>query len=173
MDHQHFENYLLNDTLIPREEESAFQAHLKACVRCAALAEVNRSLKHVVMAAPAPGFASRFQARLAAQRKAQRKRYFFGGLILLFSALGLGIWMALPIIRTVLFSPTALLTSWATTLVSLFSLIQSVFQVGDVILRVAVRFVPGEIWALALGLFSLLSLGWLISVQKAALPQAV
>ncbi len=170
MDHQPFEEILLNDEPIAREENAALQAHLRVCPKCAALAQANFALNHVVMAAPAPGFASRFQAKLAAQRKAQRRRYLFGGLILLFSAVGLGIWLALP---AMLFSPSTMLTFWATTLASLFSLIQSISHAGGVILRVAAGFIPGEAWVLAFGLFSLLSLGWLISVQKTALSQAV
>ena len=173
MDHQHFENLLLNDTPIPREEESAFQAHLKVCARCAALAEVNRSLNHVVMAAPAPGFTSRFQARLAAQRKAQRKRYFFGIFILLFSGVGVGLWVALPIISTLLFSPTELLTSWAQTLASTLVMIENIVDAASVIGRVAVGFIPAKTFGLALGVISLLSLGWMISFQKSALHQAV
>ena len=173
MDHQHFENYLLNDTPIPREEVSAFEAHLKVCASCAALAEVNRSLNHVVMAAPAAGFATRFQARLEAQRKAERKRHLFGLFILLFSGIAMGIWYALPFIPTALFSPTTLLTSWAQTLVSAISFIQSVVGAANVIGRVAVNFIPPESVGLALGALSLLILGWMISIQKSALPQRV
>ena len=173
MDHRYFENYLLNDTPVPREEYSAFQAHLQICQTCTALAELNRSLKHVVMAAPAPGFATRFQVRLAAQRKAQRRRYLFGILILLFSGTAIGLWVALPIISSVLFSPTALLTSWAQTLSSAILLIETIVDAANVIGRVAVGFIPAETFALAFGAFSLLSLGWMISIQKAMLPQSV
>ena len=173
MDHQHFEEYLLNDTPVPREEKVAFEAHLKVCASCAALAEVNRSLNHVVMAAPAAGFATRFQARLAAQRKAEKRRYIIGGLILFFAGLGFGLWLALPILSAAIFSPTTLIASWAQTLVSIVSMIQAIFRVGDVILRVAAGFIPGEAWALMFGLFGFLSLGWMISFQKTALRQAV
>lgn len=173
MDHQHFEKLLLNDEPIAREEKAAFQAHLKVCAKCAALAQVNRSLNHVVMAAPAPGFASRFQAKLAARRKAERRRYFLGGLILLISGLGFGIWLALPILPTAIFSPTTLITFWAQSLASSISLLQAIFEASSVISRVAVGFIPDEAWALMLGLFSLLTLGWMFSIQKSALPEAV
>ena len=173
MDHQHFEEYLLNDTPVSREEKSAFQAHLKVCSTCAALAEVNRSLNHVVMAAPAAGFATRFQARLAARRKAERRRYIIGGLILLFSAVGTGLWFVLPLLPAAISSPTSLIVSWAQTLVSGISFIRAFVESVNVITRVAVGFVPLEAWVSILGLLSLLSLGGLISVQKTALPQAV
>lgn len=173
MDHRHFEEILLNDEPIAREENAALQAHLQVCSKCAALAEANFALNHVVMAAPAPGFASRFQVRLAAQRKAQRRRYFFGIFILLFSGISIGLWYALPVISTILFSPIELLTSWAQTLASTLAMIETIVDAANVIGRVAVGFIPGKTFALALGVFSLLSLGWMISFQKSALPQAI
>lgn len=166
MDHRYFEEILLNDEPFAREENAALQAHLRVCPTCAALAQANLALHTVVMAAPAAGFASRFQARLVAQRKAQRKRYLFGGLILLFSAIGVGIWLALPILSVALFSPTTLLVSWANTLASTVSFFQALFETGDVILRVAVGFIPAEAWVFSLSLFSLLSIVLMISVQK-------
>ena len=174
MDHQHFEELLLNDEPIAREENVALQAHLRVCPKCAALAQANRALNHVVMAAPVSGFATRFQVRLAARRKAQRRRDLFGGLILFFSAVGLGIWLALPILPTALFSPSTLLTAWANTLASTLSLFQAVVEAGGVILRVMARFIPSETWFLSLSFFSLLTFGWMLSIQKVArLPQAI
>ena len=173
MDHQHFEGYLLNDTPIPCEEKAAFEAHLKICKKCTALYEANRALHHVVMAAPAPGFASRFQARLEVRRKAERRRTFLGGLILLFSAVGIGLWFILPILPAAIFSPAALLTSWAQTLASSILLIQGIVEASSVITRVMAGFIPNEAWIFTFGLFSLLSLGWMFSIQKKALPQAV
>ncbi len=173
MDHQHFEEYLLNDTPIPREEKAAFDAHLKVCVSCAALAEVNRSLNHVVMAAPAAGFATRFQARLEAQRKVQKRRHLFGLFILLFSGIAVGVWYALPFIPTFFLSPADLLTAWAQTLSSTISLIETLVNATNVIGRVAAGFVSPRFFTLALGTLSLLIFGWMISLQKASLPQAV
>lgn len=173
MDHQHFEEYLLNDAPVPREEKAAFEAHLKICSSCTALAKVNRSLNDVVMAAPASGFATRFQARLEAQRKAERRRHLFGLFILLFSGMGIGIWYALPFIPTALFSPVDLLTTWVHALSSTISLIDSLISTVNVIGRVAVGFVPVKTLAMTLGMFSLLSLSGMISLQKAMLPQTV
>ena len=156
MDHQHFEEYLLNDTPVPREEKVAFEAHLKVCPKCVALHEANRALQHAVMAEPAPGFASRFQARLEARRKAERRRYFLGGLILFLSAVGLGLWFILPILPAAIFSPAALLTSWAQALASSILLIQGIVDASSVITRVMAGFIPNEAWIFMFGLFSLL-----------------
>ena len=166
MDHRHFEEILLNDEPITREENQALQAHLRVCPKCAALAQANLALNHAVMAAPAPGFASRFQVRLAARRKAQRKRYLFGGLILFFGAIGLGIWLALPILPTALLSPTELLTAWASALATILSLAQATGAAGRVILRVAVGFVPSGAWVFSLSLFAVLAFAWMLFVQK-------
>lgn len=173
MDHQHFENYLLNDTPIPREEKAAFDAHLKVCARCASLVRVNRSLNHVVMAAPTTGFATRFQVRLATQRKAERKRHLFGLLILLFGGIALGSWYALPFLSIAFFSPTVLLMAWAQTLSAAISLVSTLIRAANVIGRVATDFIPAESVGLALVVFSLFVVGWMLSIQKSALSQSV
>ena len=166
MDHRHFEEKLLNDEQLTPKENKALQAHIRSCARCAALAEANLALHNVVMATPAPGFASRFQARLEAKRKAQRRRYFFGGLILLISGLGFILWLALPILPAAFASPTELIVAWTSYIASALSLITVVNEAGTVLLRVLASFIPSSAWVLSLGFFSLLGLVWISSIQK-------
>ncbi len=166
MDHRHFEEKLLNDEQLTPKENKGFQAHIRKCAKCAALAEANLALHNVVMATPAPGFASRFRIRLEAKRKAQRRRYFFGGLILLVSGLGVLIWLAIPVLSAALASPTQLLVAWTSYFASTLSFIKVINEAGSVLLRVLASFIPSSAWVLSLSFFGLLGLVWFSSVQK-------
>jgi hypothetical protein len=166
MDHQHFENKLLNDEQMTPEENRALQSHLQDCAICSALAEANLALRNVKMAAPAPGFANRFTTRLAAQRKAQKRRYFFGGLILLLSGGGLLLWFLSPMIMATLSSPTTVLSAWVSFVVSTLSLLQLFSEVGRVVLRVATGFFPTTALTFSLSFFSLLGMYLISSSQK-------
>ena len=87
MDHRPFEDWLLNNQNLSADEKRQLNAHLQGCSSCSALAEVNLALKSVKMAEPAAGFAERFQVRLEAQKKALRRRNFWGFLLLTLSVL--------------------------------------------------------------------------------------
>ena len=174
MDHQHFEKKLLNDEQMTPEENRALQSHLRDCAICLALADANLALRNLTMATPAPGFANRFTARLAAQRKAQKRRYFFGGLILLLSGAGILIWQASPMLLVALSSPTRVLSTWVSFIVSTLSLLRVLSEVGRVVLRVATGFVPTSTLSFSLSIFSILGMLLIASSQKfLRLPQRV
>ncbi len=174
MDHQHFEKKLLNDEQMTPEENRALQSHLSDCAVCSALAEANLALSNVTMAAPAPGFANRFTIRLAAQRKAQKRRYFFGGLILLLSGVGVLFWQVSPTLLAALSSPTTILSTWASFIVSTLSLLRVFSEVGRVVLRVATGFVPTSTLSFSLSFFSILGMFLIASSQKfLRLPQKI
>ena len=74
MNHQPFEEWLLNEKLISPKERLDLDAHLRICSYCSALAETGKALRTVKRVAPAAGFSTRFQARLAMQKAADRRR---------------------------------------------------------------------------------------------------
>ena len=82
MEHQPFEDWLLADQPLPPEKKRELQSHLRECSQCSALAEVNLSLRAAKLATPPAGFTSRWQSRLATQRKSQRRRQLIGSVIL-------------------------------------------------------------------------------------------
>lgn len=166
MNHQHFEKKLLNDEHLTPEENRALQSHLRDCAICSALADANLTLRNVTMETPAPGFANRFTARLAAQRKAQKRRYIFGGLILLLSGAGLLVWLVSPMLLAALSSPTTVLSTWASFIVSTLSLLRVFSEVGRVVLRVATGFVPTSTLSFSLSIFSILGMLLISSSQK-------
>ncbi|MBT3315561.1 MAG: hypothetical protein HN390_13215 [Anaerolineae bacterium] len=166
MDHQHIEKKLLNDEQLTPEENRALRNHLPNCPICSALVEANLALKHVTMAAPAPGFANRFTTRLAGQRKAQKRRYFFGGLILFLSGAGALLWLASPLLTAALSSPADILTTWVSFIVATLSFIQTFSEAGKVVFRVATGFISPTTWAFALSLLSILGMFILSFSQK-------
>ena len=158
MDHRPFEDWLLNNKSLSVDEERQLNTHLQSCSSCCALAEVNLALKTVKMAAPAAGFADRFQIRLTAQKKALRRRNFWGFTLLALSVLvGLS-WVSWPLLTSLLHSPLNLLVSWLSTLLSLWAALQAMTHAGLVLVKVVPDFIPAYIWTVAL----FAACGWIL-----------
>jgi hypothetical protein len=166
MNHRPFEDWMLEDPAMTAEQKRELQAHLRTCTQCAALAEVNLALGSTRVATPTEGFADRFQLRLAAQRQAQRKRNFWGFLILVISVMTVLMWLAWPILKVVLDSPVAFLSSCLSRLLSLWFWLQALGQAGSVLLRVITTFVPPYAWALVAFALAGWSLLWVLSIWK-------
>jgi len=73
MNHQPYENLLLDDAPLTPSEKEMLSQHLAACPQCARLEQSLRALDHEFKVAtaisPAIGFTSRWQASLPARRK--------------------------------------------------------------------------------------------------------
>jgi hypothetical protein len=166
MDHRPFEGWLLDNQTLAANEKRQLDAHLQVCSSCSALAEVNLALKSVKMAAPAAGFADRFQARLAAQKKALRRRNFWGFLLLAVSVLSALLWVAWPVITGFLQSPLDSLAGWFATLISFWAGLAAMAQAGWVLFKVVPGFVPAYIWTVILFAGCGWSLLWVFSLVK-------
>jgi hypothetical protein len=166
MDHRPFEDWLLNAQTLSTNEKQQLNAHLQVCSSCSALAEVNLALQTVKMAAPAAGFAERFQVRLEVQKKALRRRNFSGFLLLTLSVLSGLVWIALPVLKSLIQSPVDLLASWLATVVSIWASIEALFQGGRVILKVIPGFIPVYVWIVVLLVAGGWSLLWVFSLMK-------
>jgi len=174
MNHRPFEDWMLDNQDLTPENKRDLQSHLRTCTQCASLAEVNLALASARVVAPAAGFADRFKVRLAAQRHAQRKRNFWGFLILVISVMTVLAWLAWPILKVVLDSPVNFLSTWLSYLLSLWFWLQALGQAGSVLLRVIPTFVPPYVWALAAFALTGWSLLWVLSIWKLAkIPQGV
>ncbi len=166
MDHRPFEDWLLNNQTLSIDEQRQLNTHLQECSSCSALAEVNLALKSVKMAAPAQGFAGRFQMRLEAQKKALRRRNFWGFLLLtcsVFTGLVVTIW---PVLKSLAHSPVDMLASWLSTVVSIWASVEALFQGGRVILKVLPGFIPVYVWIVVLLVAGGWSLLWVFSLLK-------
>ena len=118
------------------------------------------------MAAPAAGFAERFQVRLEAQKKALRRRNFWGFLLLTLSVLtrpGLDRLAGTQELDPI---PVDWLASWLSTIVSIWASVEALFQGGRVILKVLPGFIPVYVWIVVLLVAGGWSLLWVFSLMK-------
>ena len=73
MNHQPYENMLLDDRQLTPDEKEKLAQHLEVCPQCTRLEQSLRALDHefkgAEILAPAVGFSSRWQASLPAWRK--------------------------------------------------------------------------------------------------------
>ena len=168
MNHRPFEDWLLAEEPLTAEQKADLQDHLKTCSSCLALAEVNMALKSKRLAAPAPGFSTRFQSRLVTRRSVQRRRNFAGIVILVVGALGMLAWLFYPYLQWAYQSPMATFIAWITTVSLIFTSLLAYGQAGSVILRVASNFVPVYLWVVVFALTGLLGLLWVVSIRKFA-----
>lgn len=76
MEHQPFEQWILDDAALDSQQERELQAHLLACAACRKLQAgwhaARAEMRFAVAAAPRPGFSQRFQHNLA-ERKFQQQ----------------------------------------------------------------------------------------------------
>ena len=174
MDHQPFEDWLLEDRALNREERLALQEHQRACNSCAALTEVNLALRGARMASPTPGFTGRFQVRLAAERKARRIRQGVGFAFLVVGAVGILLWVSWPLLFAVAQSPSGVISGWLMSLSRFFMNLQTVGQALSVLWNVVPGFIPTYVWAVILCAFGGLGFLWAVSLRKfTRLPQGV
>jgi hypothetical protein len=174
MEHQPFEDWLLADQPLTPEKKRELQSHLRECSQCSALAEVNLSLRAAKLATPQAGFTSRWQSRLATQRKSQRRRQFIGSVILVIGGVALLGWVTAPIMGPFMLAPAAWITSWITYLVYLLSSLQTLGELGAVLLHIIPDFIPPFAWMILGSTISGLFLLWTVSIWKITrVPQGV
>ena len=122
-DHQLFEDWLFSEGSLDLDESSSLEDHLQGCESCQSLSvawgEVDGQLKHAPHTSPAPGFADRWGARLAADQLKRHRRQAIS--ILFFSVIGAAILIVLlaVILAPALKNPLPLLMVWAYQFVSL------------------------------------------------------
>ena len=155
MDHQPFEDWLLNDERLNAGEEWELNLHLRSCTQCATLARANHVLRAAPMSRPPAGFTLRFQEKLIAERKAQRIRNIAGLTLIL--AVGLCVILLLaPAYMTEVSlsaSPTQLAVTWSTRLVYIGLALRSMSQTGNMFLDL-VSLIPVNIWLLSLAVLA-------------------
>ena len=154
MNHLPFEDWLLNDMPITPEQQRDLELHLRTCTYCSALTETGRMLSTSKMAAPAPGFTMRFQARLAQQKAMERRHklwgmflFVLGGLVLLLLALG-------PFLTSFLDSPATWISVVVGWLVFIGTTLFALVDAGTVILRIAPNVLPPFAWLVLFSTFA-------------------
>ncbi len=164
MNHQPFEEWLLNDKNLTPAEMRELDLHLRTCTHCTALSATGLALRSAPVVAPAAGFALRFQQRLAAQKIAERRRKLWGMIVLLLGGIGLLGWFTAPFLFVFFSAPV----EWVTAAIGYFLFIvtslQALTEVVSVLLRMATDFIPPYIWMVLASALAGFGLLWTISI---------
>ena len=176
MNHQPFEEWLLNNTTINAEQKRELESHARTCAYCAALMKTDKVLRDARMASPASGFVARFETRLAAQKAADRKRRLIG--FILFGVVGsaLLLWLASPLFAGFVTSPAGWVISLVEWGVFVITTLLASLQAGAVILDVLSGFLSPFAWMVMFSGAAGISLLWSISIWRFArrgVPQGV
>ncbi len=159
MNHRPFEDWLLADEPLNPQQRRELQNHLRVCTQCTAIAEVNLALRKARTAAPAPGFAQRWQARLAAQRRLQRRQQAIGLTILGLGGAALLTWFCAPLFLAFAASPAEWIVQWLGYLLFLTTSLEAAGEAARVLLSVLPEVTPPYfllVFTSVLGGFSLL-----------------
>jgi hypothetical protein len=174
MNHQPFEEWLLNDKNLNPSERRELDTHLRSCLHCTALAATGLALRSARAVRPAPGFAMRFEQRLAAQKVAERRRRLWGVILLVLVSGSLFSWLAGPYLSAIASSPV----EWLTSAVGYFLYIVTSLQAFGEAALVFARVIPSVLppYALMILISGFAGMGLLGSVsiwRFTRLPQGV
>lgn len=174
MNHQPFEDWLLDDQPLSIPQQRELQIHLHSCTRCGAIADSNLALRAKRLISPSPGFTDRFRPRLAEWRKAQLRRQALGTIVLVLAGLGLLYALTGPSMLEAVRHPTAWLREITMYVVALFTFVSVFGQVGSILLRTLPSVIPPTAWlALVFGGCVGAAL-WVVTVRRLARsPQGV
>ncbi|MGA7194636.1 MAG: hypothetical protein WBW94_13490 [Anaerolineales bacterium] len=174
MNHRPFEDWLLEDQHLSSEQERELQVHLRTCTACTTIAESNLALHSTRMISPLEGFASRFETRLAKNRKAMHVRQIIGMSIFVVAAMGFLYWLASPFIQAMMRSPADWITNVVGDFLFVLTSIQALSEASHVFLRVLSDLVSPVSWFVILFLLSGLGLLEVLSFwQFTRRPQGV
>jgi hypothetical protein len=166
MNHQPFEEWLLNEKLISPKEKLDLDAHLRICSYCSALAETGKALRTVKRVSPAAGFSTRFQARLAMQKAADLRRKRWGTLLFTFGGLAMLMWLVGPYLASFFVAPATWIAAMVEWVVFLITTLQAVTQAGSVLLRMLPGFLSPFGLMVLVSAFAGIGLLWSVSIWR-------
>ena len=166
MNHQPFEEWLLHEKLVSPKEKLDLDAHLRICGYCSALAETGKALRTVKMIAPAAGFSTRFQARLAMQRAADRRRRRWGTVLFTFGGLVMLMWLTGPYLVSFFAAPATWIAGLIEWAVFLITTLQAVTQAGSVLLRMLPGFLSPFAFMVLVSALAGIGLLWSVSIWR-------
>lgn len=174
MNHQPFEDWLLAEEPLSADEQRRLDEHLAACPGCTRLAEAWGSTRAVLaaapLAAPAPGFSQRWEARLVKERAARLRRRTLGISGLLVMALALLAWGGISM------QGLSLTDAFTGLLYNLTYLVARALQTQALFTRLLGSVSPSLpvlVWVLAATTFSILSLLWAFTLWRIIVPKGV
>ena len=166
INHQPFEEWLLNDKNLTPAETRELDLHLRTCTNCTALSATGLALRSAPVASPAAGFTLRFQQRLAARKIAERRHKLWGMIILLVSGLFLIGWFTAPYLFAFFSAPI----EWMMAAIGFFLfIVTSLFALTGVItvlLSMAAAFISPYVWMVLVSTLAGLGLLWIVSIWR-------
>ena len=166
MNHQPFEDWLLNDKPITQEQKRELDMHMRTCAYCAALAETGIELKSVKKASPQPGFTNRFQVRLAERKIAEQRRRLWGSALFTVGGLILLMWLFSPYLFSFLSAPATGIAAFIQWGVFVLTTMQALAQAGSVFVKILPDFLSPFAWMVLLSAFAGVSLLWTVSIWR-------
>ena len=166
MNHQPFEEWLLNDKNLTSAEKRELDLHLRMCTHCTALSATGLALRSANVIQPVPGFAMRFQQRLAAQKIAERRRKLWGMMVLTLGGVGLLGWLAAPYLVAIIASPVEWITATIGYFLFVISSLQALTEVMTVLVRILPDLIPPYIWMVLISALAGFGLLWTISIWQ-------
>ena len=166
MNHQPFEEWLLNEKLISPRERLDLDAHLRICSYCSALVETGKALRTVKKVSPTAGFSTRFQARLALQKAAERRRKRWGSLLFTFGGLVMLVWLLGPYLASFFAAPATWIAAVVEWAIFLITTVQAMAQAGSVLLHMLPGFFTPFAFMVLISAFAGVGLLWSVSIWR-------
>lgn len=174
MNHQPFEEWLLNDKHLNPNEKRELDSHLRICPHCTALTATGLALRSARAVRPAAGFTMRFEQRLAAQKLAERRRRLWGLIVLILCGGALFSWITAPYFRAFAAAPIQWLTMSVGYFLYFATSIRALGEALLVFVRVLPNIIPPYIWMIVIsGLAGFGLLGSVSIWRFTRLPQGV
>lgn len=174
MNHQPFENWLLDEEPLTSQQQRDLQNHLRSCTACSGIADSRIALHSTHLVSPAPGFTDRFRPRLAAWRREQQRRQAIGVLLLVLIGVGLLYALAGPAMLEAARSPATWLGEITIYAVEMLTLMSVIGHVGGILLRLLPTALPSMAWPAVVLLGGILAAVWIVAMRKLArAPQGV
>lgn len=168
MNHQPFEEWLLDDVPLTIQQERDLQVHLRSCTTCAAIANSNLALRSKRLIAPMPGFTDRFRPRLAAWRRQQLRRQAVGTIILVLAGLALLYGLSGPAMLSAVRSPAQWLMDVTAQLLALLTFLSVLGRVAGVLLRDLPGLAPPAVWLVVVIVACGLAALWITTMRRLA-----
>ena len=166
MNHQPFEDWLLNDKKLTDAEKRKLDSHLRICRICSAISETGFALRSASVVSPVPGFAVRFEQRLAVQKIAERRRRLWGLFLLILTGVALFGWLAAPYVYAFLLAPV----EWIAAGIGYFLFVVTSLQVFAAMISIFLKVIPDILppyaWMVFVSALAGFSLLWTISIWR-------
>ena len=166
MNHRPFEDWLLNDMPITPEQKHELDMHVRSCTYCTALVETGMALRTVKKASPQAGFTTRFEARLAARKAAERRRRYLGSILFTAGGFALLIWLGSPYLLSFFSAPATWISAIVNWIVFVVTTVLALGQAGSVLLKVVPDFISPFAWMILISAVAGIGLLWTISIWR-------